>query len=163
MKELNFFSNVNLKYEKGSESNFETKIKEHASNMHVLVIIDVDNVESNTEKYKLIKRLHETKKYKGQIFFNNYSFELWLLNHINYFSKPVIKKIAYDGSMKDTFNVLTWSKYKNQRNRDKVMSHINYDSINHAMKNIKQLDKKTPFENPSSNMDEWVEKINKIK
>jgi len=163
LKELDFFSNVHLKYEKGNEFNFETKIKEHANNKSVIVIIDVDNAETSSAKYNAIKRLLETKKYKGQIFFNNYSFELWLLNHIDYFSKPVTDKTQYDKEMDDIFGVESWSKYKNERNRSQIMKMIDNDSIKAASANIKLLNKKKPFKNPSSNMDEWVNKIKKIK
>ena len=163
LKELDFFSNVHLKYEKGNEFNSETKIKEHANNKSVIVIIDVDNAETSSAKYNAIKRLLETKKYKGQIFFNNYSFELWLLNHIDYFSKPVTDKTQYDKEMDDIFGVESWSKYKNERNRSQIMKMIDNDSIKAASANIKLLNKKKPFKNPSSNMDEWVNKIKKIK
>ena len=85
-----------MKYEKGNEFNFETKIKEHAPNKHVIVIIDVDNTASNTPIYNEIKRLIETKKYRNQIFFNNYAFELWLIDHMDYFSKQITDKSQYD-------------------------------------------------------------------
>jgi hypothetical protein len=163
LKELDFFENVHLKYEKGNELNFETKIKEHATNKNVIVIIDVDNAASNSPKYNEIKRLVETKKYKGRVFFNNYAFELWLLNHIDYFSTPITDKSQYDSSMNDIFGVESWSRYKNQRNRKKIMDMINKDSVEEAVTNIKRLDKKNPFENPSSNMDDCINKIKKIK
>jgi hypothetical protein len=163
LKQLEFVNNVTLKYEKGNEFNFETKIKEHTNNKNVIVIIDVDHAESNSTKYNEIKRLVETKKYKGQVFFNNYSFELWLLNHMNHFSTPVTDKIQYDRSMNDVFGIDSWSRNKNERNRNQVMSLIDVDSIREAIENIKRLDKKTPFENPSSNMDECIKRIKKIK
>jgi len=163
LKELDLFNNVHLKYEEGSELNFETKIKEHANNKNVIVIIDVDNAESNSIKYNAIKKLVDTKKYKGQIFFNNYSFELWLLNHIDYFSKPVTDKTQYDKEINDIFGIESWSKYKNERNRNQIMKLINHESIQTAVVNIKLLNKKKPFKNPSSNMDEWFNKIKKIK
>jgi hypothetical protein len=163
LKELDLFNNVHLKYEEGSELNFKKKIKEHANNKNVIVIIDVDNAESNSIKYNAIKKLVDTKKYKGQIFFNNYSFELWLLNHIDYFSKPVTDKTQYDKEINDIFGIESWSKYKNERNRDQIMKLINHESIQTAVVNIKLLNKKKPFKNPSSNMDEWFNKIKKIK
>jgi hypothetical protein len=163
LKELDLFNNVHLKYEEGSELNFKKKIKEHANNKNVIVIIDVDNAESNSIKYNAIKKLVDTKKYKGQIFFNNYSFELWLLNHIDYFSKPVTDKTQYDKEINDIFGIESWSKYKNERNRNQIMKLIDHESIQSAVPNIKGLNKKKPFKNPSSNMDEWVNKIKKIK
>jgi hypothetical protein len=43
------------------------------------------------------------------------------------------------------------------------MKLIDHESIQSAVPNIKGLIKKKPFKNPSSNMDEWVNKIKKIK
>jgi hypothetical protein len=43
------------------------------------------------------------------------------------------------------------------------MKLINHESIQTAVVNIKLLNKKKPFKNPSSNMDEWFNKIKKIK
>ncbi|MFA7129247.1 MAG: RloB domain-containing protein [Sphaerochaeta sp.] len=163
LKELDFFENVHLKYEKGNELNFETKIKEHATNKNVIVIIDVDNAASNSPKYNEIKRLVETKKYQGRVFFNNYAFELWLLNHIDYFSTPITDKSQYDSSINDIFGVESWSRYKNQRNRKKIMDMINKDTVEEAVTNINRLNKKKPFDNPSSNMDDCIKKIKKIK
>lgn len=163
LKEIDFFKNVHLKYEKGNELNFETKIKEHVTNKNIIVILDVDNAVSHSSKYKQIKRLFETKKYKNQVFFNNYAFELWLLNHIDDFSTPIIDKTQYDDSMNQCFGVESWSKHKNLKNRKKITAMIDGDSINKAVENIKRLNKKTPFENPSSNMDECIIKLKKIK
>ncbi len=163
LKQLEFFENIKLKYEKGNEFNFETKLKEHANNQNVIVIIDVDNAESNSSKYNAIKKLVDTKKYKGQIFFNNYSFELWLLNHIDYFSTPITDKTQYDKGMSDIFRIESWSRCKNERNRIQVMDLIDGDSIEKAVSNIKLLKKKIFTENPSSNMDECINRIKKIK
>ncbi len=163
LKQLNYFSNVKLKFEIGDEFSFETKIKEHAYNKEVHVIIDIDNIQPNTEKYRKIQQLYQTNKYKGQIFFNNYSFELWLLNHIRKCGKPVIKKKEYNSNMKNCFKVESWADNKNEINRGKIMGKINCKSIDKAAKNIKELNRKTPFANPSSNMDEWVKIVNKIK
>ena len=118
----------------------------------------MDNAESNSTKYNAIKKLFETKKYKGQIFFNNYSF-IMVLNHLFF---KTSSKAQYDKEMNDVFGIESWSKYKNERNRD-IMRMIYHDSIQTASTNIKRLNKKKPFKNPSSNMDEWVSKIKKIK
>ena len=72
---------------KGMNLILKQKLKNTPTIKMLIVIIDIDNAESNSTKYNAIKKLVETKKYKGQVFFNNYSFELWLLNHIDYFFK----------------------------------------------------------------------------
>jgi len=163
LKQLDFFGNVHLKYEKGNEFNFETKIKEHATNKNVIVIIDVDNTQSNSTKYNEVKRLVETKKYKGKVFYNNYSFETWLINHIDYFSKPIIDKTQYDADMKNVFGIESWSRYKNKKNRNQIMALIDNEAIQYATNNIQRLNSKKTFDNPSSNMDECVKKIKRIK
>lgn len=159
LKALDFFKHVHLKYEKGNAYNFETKIKEHAPNKNVVVFIDVDDVKSSSPTYHLIKRLIETKKYKGQVFFNNYAFELWLLNHLDIFSTPITDKTHYDRSMQEGFGVRSWSKSKNERNRQKIMAMITGCSIEKATQNIEKLNQKSPFENPSSNMSDWVKRM----
>lgn len=65
--------------------------------------------------------------------------------------------------MEEIFKVSSWSDYKNENNRKKVMDKIDCQSIDNAVKNINELNQKNPFKNPSSNMDEWVRTINKIK
>jgi hypothetical protein len=56
LKEFNFFKNVNLKFIKGNEASFETKVKEHANNnKNVLVIIDVDNAKSGSKNTRQLK------------------------------------------------------------------------------------------------------------
>lgn len=162
LKEFDCFKNVNLKYEKGSEENFEIKLKEHLHNKNnVLVILDIDNESKSTLRYDKIK--HLIKKYKNQIFYNNYSFETWLLNHKTCFSKPVIDKKEYDEDIKKVFGVDSWSKYKNKRNRNKIMKQIKTDDIDTACKNTKIINKNKWDNNPSSNMDLMVNKIRKTR
>jgi hypothetical protein len=163
LKALDCFNHVHFKFEKGNEFNFETKLKEHATNKNVILIIDVDNTQSNSLKYNEINRLFETKKYKNQIFFNNYGFELWLINHMAFFSTPITDKKQYNTSMLNHFGVRSWSRYKNQRNREKIVNMFDIDQIEMAVTNIKKLDRKQPFENPSSNMDECIQRIKGIK
>lgn len=164
LKELDYFNQINLKFEQGDEFSFETKIKEHAfKEKKVIIIIDIDNAQTNSRKYNQIKKLFETKKYKNQIFFNNYAFELWLINHYKKCGKPILDKKGYDSEMEEIFKVSSWSDYKNENNRKKVMDKIDCQSIDNAVKNINELNQKSPFKNPSSNMDEWVRTINKIK
>lgn len=162
LKELNYFNNVHLKYERGDEENFETKLKEH-SNPNVLVVLDIDNVQSGTSKFNTIQRLVTTKKFKNKVFFNNYSFEIWLLNHLVYFTSPIVAKKEYDSSMKSQFGVKHWSSNKGSSNRKSVMNQINKKGVNAAKKNIGILNNKNPFHNPSSNMDDLITKIASIK
>src|SRR5690554_2553576 len=69
LKDLEYFENVNLKYEKGNEENFEIKLKEHLYiEENVLVFLDIDNENKSSCRYRKIKYLIE--KYKKQVFYN---------------------------------------------------------------------------------------------
>lgn len=162
LKELDYFSNVHLKFEKGNEDSFETKMKEHAGIHRVLVIIDVDGTQPRTKKGRKIKRLIDIKSYSKQVFFNNCSFETWLLNHRNPFLKPMITQKQYDPYIDTCFGVKSWANNKDKRNRENITKQIDSKSIDCAVKNIKIISK-NPFDNPSSNMDKWVAVIKKIK
>jgi hypothetical protein len=163
LKELDYFSNVHLKFETGNEENFETKLKEHTNNPHVLVIIDVDNVQSGNKRFEEIKRLSSTKAYIKNIYFNNYSFETWLLNHKMYYARPITNPIHYNSDMFTCFNVESWYTNKSIQNRQKIVALISMSEINLATQNIKSMNQKSPFNNPSSNMDKWVEHIKTIR
>jgi hypothetical protein len=162
LKELDYFSNVHLKFEKGNEENFETKLKEHTNNPHVLVIMDVDNVQSGIDRFEEIYRLTNTKAYKKQIYFNNYSFETWLLNHKTYFARPITVQDQYNPDMLNQYGVESWYANKNAQNRKIVVDSISISDINTAIQNVVNMNQKNPFNNPSSNMDEWVDHIKSI-
>lgn len=163
LKELDYFSNVHLKFEIGNEENFETKLKEHVNNPHVLVILDVDNVQSGTKRFEEIHRLSSTKAYLNKIYFNNYSFETWLLNHKIYYARPITNPSHYNSDILTYFNVESWYTSKNLQNRQIIISSISVNDIDSASKNINSMNQKSPFNNPSSNMDEWVAHIKSIK
>ena len=82
---------------------------------------------------------------------------------MDYFSKPITDKSQYDSSINDIFGVESWSRNKNQINRKKIMDMITKDSIEQAVINVKRLDKKISFDNPSSNMDDCIQNIKKFK
>lgn len=157
LKELAIFSNINLKYEKGNEENFLTKLKEHTNNsQNVLLILDIDNSNNNnSKKHEKIKRI--IKEYKIQVFYNNYSFETWLINHKKCFGKPIIASKEYDLDFQRCFKVKSWSKNKDERNRKKVMGQITKNNIKKASKNIKTISENHWSKNPSSNMDKFIE------
>ena len=57
-----------------------------------------------------------------------------------------------------------WNRYDFEIKVQKgILIMINKDSIEEAVANIKRLDNKKPFDNPSSNMDDCIKKIKKIK
>ncbi len=160
LKKLNYFENVNLKFERGDESNFYTKLKEHLENKdNVFLILDIDNVRDGG-RYDKIARLIENVEYN--IFYNNYSFETWLLNHKVNFATPIIDSSHYNIHFKNHSDVESWSDNKNKNNREKVMNQIDEAAINLAIVNITNLKDKRWHENPSSNMDEFISKIKVI-
>ena len=163
VNELNAFPSLNLKFVKGNENNYKTKQKEHAENPHVLLIIDVDNTQSGSTKYGLIQSATTSKTTSKNVFFNNYSFELWLLNHKVYFSKPITDKTQYDPQMKSTFLVDSWSNNKDQTNRLKIMSSIEVTDIFTAQGNVTRLGSKQFNMNPSSNLDDFIKYLLNIK
>ncbi len=161
LKELNYFENVHLKFEKGDESNFHTKLKEHLENKdNVFLILDIDNVKKG-RRYEKIERLINNIEYN--VFYNNYSFETWLLNHKVSFASPIIDSNQYNIHFKTYFDVESWSSNKNKNNREKVMNQIDVDNINVAVTNIVNISDKRWDNNPSSNMDEFISKIKGIK
>lgn len=163
VNELNIFPSLNLKFVKGNENNYKTKQKEHAENPHLLLIIDVDNTQSGTTKYALIQSATTSRTTSKNVFFNNYSFELWLLNHKIYFSKSITDKSQYDSHMKSTFLVDSWSTNKDQVNRSKIMSSIEFADIFTAQCNVTKLGSKQFNMNPSSNLDEFIKYLLNIK
>jgi len=161
LKELNYFKNVHLKFETGHESNFHIKLKEHLENKdNVFLILDIDNV-LDGGRYEKIARLMNNSEYN--IFYNNYSFETWLLNHKFNFASPIIESSQYNIHFKNHFDVDSWSENKNKSNRDKVMNQIDTVGIDTAVINIININHKRWDKNPSSNMDEFINKIKKIK
>lgn len=99
------------------------------------------------------------KSYQKHVFFSNHSFETWLLNHVIFFSKPIIKQQEYNPYMNKHFGVKLWSKYKDANNRKIVMSKVDCKSVIKAKENVKKLDWNKPFDNPSCNMDKFIEKL----
>jgi hypothetical protein len=161
LTEIDYFPYINLKFEIGSEENFETKRKEHINNPNVLVILDIDNVLTGTKRYNEISRLITTKEYKDQVYYNNFSFETWLLNHKTFFSCPITLQKQYNTEMSTCFAVSHWYTSKNDKNRRKIVDSISDTDIGNAVKNVARLSHYSPFDNPSSNMDQWVDTINK--
>src|SRR5690554_2851517 len=75
LKDLDYFKNVNIKFELGDESNFYTKLKEHLENKdNLFLVLDIDNVRDGG-RFDKIERLISNSDYN--IYYNNYSFETW--------------------------------------------------------------------------------------
>lgn len=161
LKKIDYFKNVNLKFEKGDEDNFEIKLKEHLDNIeNVFLILDIDNVKSGDRYQKLANLINNTNY---NIFYNNRSFETWLLNHKINFSSSIIYSRDYNKHIKTHFAVESWATNKNKNNREKIMNQIDVEEVDLAKENIRNISSKSWNENPSSNMDKFIEKIETIK
>lgn len=160
LKDLDYFKNVNIKFELGDESNFYTKLKEHLENKdNLFLVLDIDNVRDGG-RFDKIERLISNSDYN--IYYNNYSFETWLLNHKTAFASPIFMKDQYDTHFKKHFGIVSWSNNKNKNNRDKIMSQISELEVNNAVTNISNIISRLWYENPSSNIDKLIEKIKGI-
>ena len=98
----------------------------------LLLILDIDNCNNNKDQLhrkEKIKKLIDSKTYKGCIFYNNYSFETWLLLHKFKFNTQLTFRHNYDQFMTKYFGVENWSKYKNDKNRKLIMKQIDIKNI----------------------------------
>ncbi|HEY8364334.1 MAG TPA: RloB domain-containing protein [Haloplasmataceae bacterium] len=102
----------------------------------------------NTKNYQIYSKI---RKY----FFNNFSFETWLLNHKSFFTSKILDKKDYDMFMYKIFKVQNWSSKKNLTQRKKIMNKIGLYDIQTALKNIEKISHE-PFDNPSSNMNDLI-------
>ncbi|MDD3999738.1 MAG: RloB domain-containing protein [Bacilli bacterium] len=153
INELKILDNVFIKFEKGNEDNFRNKYKENLE-IPIFLVLDLDNADKNNKiKSEKIRELITAKEYINTIFYNNYSVETYLLNHIIQFSKAIIRKADYDPYMKRHFQIDNWSANKNQKNRKKIIGKINKESICVAIENSKKIFcSEKLFANPNSNM-----------
>lgn len=158
VKTFSLFEKIRIKFIVGNEQNFETILQEHLDIIDdILVILDLDNIQKGTKRYDKILAL--LLKYPYQVFYNNYSFEAWLLNHVDVFAKPINAASEYDPFFKFHFSIDTWHKYKNEQNLNKVLAVVDETSTKNAIKNISVISKKDWDNNPSSNMDKFIETI----
>lgn len=157
--ELNIFPNIVFETKKGNELNFEIFLQEHFD-QDVFLILDIDNKNkpiSSKCRHTKIRNLWEKYEAENIIFFNNYSFELWLINHKKQFNKAVLSRSGYNKPIQDCFGVREWPENRTQKNRKKIMSAIDQEAVNKAINNIKLVESSTPFKNPSSNMEKLME------
>lgn len=160
IKNFSTFANINLKFYTGDEESFAIRLQENFEiKSKVLLILDIDHLQPSDTRYKKIERL--ITKYNAQVFYNNYSFETWLLNHAISFSKPILKSDQYDSYFESSFDVKSWHRRKNERNITKVMNQIDETSMNTALNNIKLISGNKWDNNPSSNMDLFIAVLKK--
>ena len=160
LNKLGIFQDLNFKTIKGDENDFQTIFKENHDLKHKYLILDIDNCPiSNQKRGKKLETLFKEKYEKKVIYFNNYSFETFLLNHLQSFSKPIIHKHEYDIEMKRVFGVDSWSRSKNEENLCSVLNQIDTLQFNQMLVNIKKIYDPNPFKNPNSSMHLLFEKL----
>lgn len=160
IKQFSDFNHINIKFLIGDEESFETQLLEHFEiKSKVFLILDIDHLQRRDARYKKIARL--ITKYKAQVFYNNYSFETWLLNHVTSFSRPILQADEYDPYFEKHFDVKSWHRHKNARNLIKVMHKIDETTLNNAVNNIKLISSNNWDINPSSNMDVFISLLKK--
>ncbi|MBU1142307.1 MAG: RloB family protein [Firmicutes bacterium] len=164
INELGIFPNLRFKPIQGDDCSYENIFKENHDISYKFLVLDIDHcIESNTKRSIRIKTILSKKETKDIAYFNNYSFETFLLSHLVAFGCPITEKKQYDAHMKNHFCVSGWSKYKNERNTSLVIAKITEESFKNMMVNIARIYKENCFENPNSNMHLMFEKLEKIK
>jgi len=162
INDLGIFSEIRLRYVNGDELNFETFLKEHLE-QNSFLILDIDNEQplGSSCRYEKIKTIKE--KFTDIVYYNNYSFETWLINHKAYFCKAFINKKQYNFYIKKIFGISHWSEDKSEQNRNTMMSQIDSIDVEFAKQNSKRIfDESNLFANPNSNMHLMFEKLEKI-
>jgi len=69
-----------------------------------LLIVDVDATEKKVDPKKRYSDLKSLKN-DDNVFFNNYAFETFLLQHVKPFNRPIMKSKEYDNDMNECFGL----------------------------------------------------------
>lgn len=163
LNELGIFPNCTFKVKEGGVEEFKSAKKQNYENKHVYLILDVDNLDSqNLDRGKKIGELYNNKNYTSHIFFTNYSFETFLINHFESFTRCVTNKKQYNIYMKSLFGIESWSVNKHENNRKRIMDKITKDNFSVAIENCKKLYNEDIFHNPNTNIHLLFEIIKKV-
>jgi len=159
---INDKNNIRFVIKKGNELDF---IKNMYDEVVHMVILDIDATSRTNDpknRYLNLEKLVKDKTVKHNVFFNNYSFETFLLLHVIKKVKPIYKGKDYDSLMKKHFNIDNgWYKNKNNNNMNKIFSLINDESVKFAIENCEKISHRA-FDNPSTNMHLFFERMLEI-
>jgi RloB-like protein len=143
LNNLEVYERIAFKPKRGNELDYKReKIRE--SDNPVFFIVDIDAKEQDKALDKLIKN--------DKIFFNNYSFETFLIAHKTIPFGKVLTKKEYNQKINEHFHVEEYKKTKEQRK--KIISQIDKGNLESALSNIKYINNDNMYKNPSSNMHE---------
>lgn len=157
LRQLDVFPRINFKFVEGKMDKFQT-VKQENLGVEVQLLVDIDNCVRHDVHYQEIHRMLTHPSTKHITFYNNYSFETWLLNHSCDFHKPMTQSRQYNPWMKASFGVDAWSSNKTDHNRDHVMKQITASSVEKAAERVRSMHHSIDS-NPTSNMDQWVQRL----
>ena len=158
------FQNLKFKPVKGNDISYYNTFKENYDLTHKYLILDIDCSNNNNQKRaERIRTILQSKDMKDLVYFNNYSFETFLLCHMTSFTTPIVKKEEYDPFMEKHFKVVSWGNNKDKRNIGIVVKEITEETFEKMILNVKKIYEKDCFKTPNSNMHKFFEKIKKIK
>lgn len=156
---INQIDNVRFSIKKGDEIEFLKNIDDEIPRM---IILDIDAITKDNDpkkRYLNIDKILKDHRTNKNVFYNNYSFETFLLLHITDRIEPIYHAKAYDKLMTKYFKLKDkWSRHKDASNLKLIFSMIDQDSLNNAIERTKQFNKDA-FLNPSSNMCDFFERI----
>lgn len=166
LKELNYFPQLSFTIKMlGSKDNWRPSLTSALASKnnadYVLLILDIDHdTEKMSEIERLITKDYSPKVLKKVLFYNNYAFELFLLNHKIVYRKSVINGNGYDAEMKKVFQLSSYN--KREKEIESIMKKINKEDIDLAVERMSRI--VTDYRrNPSSNMVQMFDKLKKIK
>ncbi len=163
LNELKIFPKLNFKPTIGTELDASYIFKENLDIQHKFVILDIDNCRmlDNNNREEKIRKIINDKEFQNKIFYNNYAFETFLLNHIRFFPNKIIKKKEYDKYMKKHFNVENWSS-RGSTQISKITEKITLESFEVMLENIPKIYNEDCFYNPNSNLHKLFEILKQI-
>lgn len=162
LNNLGIFPKHSFVFKKGKEDNYLLLKKQNLENQHFYLWLDMDNLSPNSkDRGQKINKLYQNKAYRPYIFFNNPSFETFLLNHFINLTKPITTKKEYDELFKKHLGIESWSNNKTKKNICKVMGKISKERFEKGLVNVRSIYKENPFVNPNSNMHLMFEKFPK--
>lgn len=140
------FKNVHKRIQTLLQTNPESKF---------FILVDMDNGDSKPLAKEIIANLGSINEElnsqpQNYLMYNNYSFELFILNHKKMYMKKVVNKADYK---KDLENLYDCDDYKgSQKDFEHICSKIKKSDVTLACENVEKLSNSID-ENPNSTMD----------
>ena len=168
LNELKIFPNLQITPKSvDSKTRFNLRrrlrvLKSENEDAKFAVLLDMDNGNSADLYQQLIQVAKEfTDSTETVVFFNNYSLELFILNHFqtHTYSNKSLKKDDYK---KDLQKVSNLPQYKgSQSDWEKITTLIDSGMVQQALTNMKKI-QHDPKANPSSNMNAFFDYLKRL-